>query len=96
MPAPQGRLGSPDRAKARREDARKRGLLGEVKWSERAFRRAELGQIADSLRRKGVAPMLAKVSEIVYCVFVPKAEDGVREIDGMLVVDAAAVAAAGT
>ena len=41
-------------------------------------------------------PMLAKVSEIVYCVFVPKAEDGVREIDGMLVVDAAAVAAAGT
>jgi len=27
---------------------------------------------------------------------VPKAEDGVREIDGMLVVDAAAVAAAGT
>jgi hypothetical protein len=74
----------------------KRGLLGEVKWSERAFRRAELGQIADSLRRKGVPPMLAKVSEIVYCVFVPKAEDGVREIDGMLVVDAAAVAAAGT
>jgi hypothetical protein len=74
----------------------KRGLLGEVKWSERAFRRAELGQIADSLRRKGVAPMLAKVSEIVYCVFVPKAEDGVREIDGILVVDAAAVAAAGT
>ena len=74
----------------------KRGLLGEVKWSERAFRRAELGQIADSLRRKGVPPMLTKVSEIVYCVFVPKAEDGVREIDGMLVVDAAAVAAAGT
>jgi hypothetical protein len=74
----------------------KRGLLGEVKWSERAFRRAELGQIADGLRRKGVPPMLAKVSEIVYCLFVPKAEDGAREPDGMLVFDAAAVVAVGT
>jgi hypothetical protein len=74
----------------------KRGLLGEVKWSERAFRRADLGQIADGLHRKGVPPVLAKVSEIVYCLFVPKAEDGARELDGMLVVDATAVAAAGT
>jgi hypothetical protein len=73
-----------------------RGLLGEVKWSARAFSRAELGQIADGLRRKGVPPVLAKVSEIVYCLFVPKAEDGARELDGMLVVDATAVAAAGT
>jgi hypothetical protein len=73
----------------------KRGLLGEVKWSERAFRRTELGQIADGLRRKGVPPVFAKVSEIVYCVLVPKAEDGARELDGMLVVDAAAVAATG-
>jgi hypothetical protein len=40
--------------------------------------------------------VLAKASEIVYCLFVPKAEDGTREIDGMLVVDAAAVADAGT
>lgn len=40
--------------------------------------------------------MLTKVPEIVYCVFVPKAEDGARALDGMLVVDAAAVAAAGT
>jgi hypothetical protein len=74
----------------------KRGLLGEVKWSERAFRRADLGQIADSLRRKGVPPALAQVSKIVYCLFVPKAEVGSRELDGMSVVDAAAVAAAGT
>ncbi len=72
------------------------GLLGEVKWSERAFRRAELGQLADGLRRKGVPPALAKVSDIVYGVFVPKAEDGLREIGGTLVVDAAAVAGAGT
>ena len=74
----------------------KRGLLGEVKWSERAFRRADLGQVADGLRRKGVPPVLAKVPEIVYCLFVPKAEDGARKLDGMLVVDATAVAAAGT
>ena len=74
----------------------KRGLLGEVKWSERAFRRAELGQIADGLRRKGVPTALAKVPEIVYCLFVPKVEVGARELDGILVVDAMAVAAAGT
>jgi hypothetical protein len=72
------------------------GLLGEVKWSERAFRRVELVQVADSLRGKGVPPVLTKVPEIVYCVFVPKVEDGARALDGMLVVDAAAVAAAGT
>jgi len=74
----------------------KRGLLGEVKWSERAFRRTDLGQIADELRQKGVPPVLEKVSEMVYCVFVPKVEEGSREIGGTLVVDAAAVAAAGT
>ena len=74
----------------------KRGLLGEAKWSERSFRRAELGQIADVLRRKGVPHALANVPEIVYCLFVPKAEDGARELEGILVVDAAAVAAAGT
>jgi hypothetical protein len=72
------------------------GLLGEVKWSERAFRRTELGQIAAGLRRKGIPPVLAQVPEIVCCLFVPKAEAGVQEIDGMLVVDAAAVVAAGT
>jgi CO dehydrogenase/acetyl-CoA synthase alpha subunit len=57
--------------------------------------RAELGQIADALRRKGVPPVLATVPEIVYCLFVPKAEDGVREVDGMMIVDAAAVVVAG-
>lgn len=74
----------------------KRGLLGEAKWSERAFRRAEFAQIANDLRRKGVPPVLAKASEIVYCLFVPKSEDGARETDSALVVDGAAVAAAGT
>ena len=74
----------------------KRGLLGEVKWSDRAFRRTDLGQIADGLRRKGTPPVLAKVSEIVHCVFVPKAENDLGEINGALVVDATAVAAVGT
>ena len=41
-------------------------------------------------------PVLAKVSEIVYALFVPKAEDGARELDGVLVVDAPAGIAAGT
>jgi uncharacterized protein len=71
----------------------KRGLLGEVKWSERAFRRTDLSLIADGLRRKGVPPALARVSEVVYCVFVPKADHQAREIDGVLVSDAAAAVA---
>jgi len=74
----------------------KRGLLGEVKWSERPFRRAELGQIADGLRRKGIPPALAETSEVVYCLYVPQVENGAREIEGMLIIDASAVATAGT
>jgi hypothetical protein len=31
-----------------------------------------------------------------FVVFVPKAEDGIQELDGVLVIDATAVAAAGT
>lgn len=73
----------------------KRGMLGEVKWSERAFRRGEIARIAEELRGKGVPPALGQTSELVYCVFVPKAESGVREIGGTLVVDAATVVAAG-
>jgi AAA+ ATPase superfamily predicted ATPase len=74
----------------------KRGLLGEVKWSEKTFRKGDLGHIATELRRKGVPPLLEKVPEIVYCLFVPKAEEGVRKCEGMLVLNAEFVAAAGT
>ena len=73
----------------------KRGLIGEVKWSERPVRKADLRRVASELRRKGAPPALAKVSELVYCLFVPKAEGDIREIDGALIVDAAAVAASG-
>jgi hypothetical protein len=72
------------------------GLLGDVKWSEKTFRKGDLKQIAAGLRRKGVPPMLEKVPEIVYCLFVPKAEEGVREHEGMLVLNAESIAAAGT
>ena len=72
------------------------GLLGEVKWSEQPLRGTDLHRIADELRRKGVPPALAKTSEIVYCLFVPRSEDGAPEIGGMLVVNAKAVAAVGT
>lgn len=73
----------------------KRGLIGEVKWSERPVRKAELRRVADELRRKGIPPALAKTAEIAYCLFVPRSEGDIREIDGMLIIDAAAVAAAG-
>jgi hypothetical protein len=39
---------------------------------------------------------LSEASEIVYCLFVPRSEGGEKEIEGMLVIDAAAVMAAGT
>jgi len=71
------------------------GLLGEVKWSERPVRPAELRRVAGELRRKGVPPALSEASEIVYCLFVPRSEGGEKEIEGMLVIDAAAVTAAG-
>jgi len=71
------------------------GLLGEVKWSEQPVRPAELRRVAGELRRKGVPPALSEASEIVYCLFVPRSEDGEKEIEGMLVIDAAAVTAAG-
>ena len=74
----------------------KYGLLGEVKWSERPIRGVKLRRVADELRRKGVPPALSKISEIVYCVFVPRSKDGATEIEGMSIVDAKAVAAAGT
>jgi AAA+ ATPase superfamily predicted ATPase len=73
----------------------KRGLIGEVKWSERPTSGAELHRVAGELRRKGVPPALSKASEIVHCIFVPRTEDEVREIEGMLIVDAAAVVATG-
>jgi hypothetical protein len=58
-------------------------------------RPAELRRIAGELRRKGVPPALSEASEIVYCLFVPKSEGDEKEIEGMLVIDAAAVTAAG-
>ena len=72
------------------------GLLGEVKWSERPLRQAELHRIADQLRRKGVPPVLSKVSEMVYCLFVPRADAGRKEIEETLIIDAAAVTGART
>jgi hypothetical protein len=71
------------------------GLLGEVKWSEQPVRPAELRRVAGELRRKGVPPALSEASEIVCCLFVPRSEGGEKEIEGMLVIDAAAVTAAG-
>lgn len=73
----------------------KHGLLGEVKWSEKSFRKNELKQAADELRRKGVPPMLEKVKDLVYCLYVPKAEGGLRECEGMLILNADSVIAAG-
>ena len=68
-------------------------LLGEVKWSSRAFDLPRLHALARSLLKKGVPPIKGlREKELLHVLFVPEVtQDAPREIDGVLVVTAAQV-----
>jgi len=65
------------------------GLLGEVKWSERpSGQRSCVGCGRASGAREAARPVRG-FPKSSNCLFVPKSEGGEKEIEGMLVIDAA-------